>query len=249
MRKRAPAALALLAVLCLGFAAIVAAGAARDATPGLDLGVPADYPVARLTEDQELCQGPIGLDDPVSRLEFTPAPGGNRGPALELTMRDYDSRRTLSSARVPPEVMTGGPRLTRLRPTVGGRTVDVCIRHAGGAPVEIYGDVASGGIRDVAALGRHPTLASSDARLDGRKLRADAFLRFPGPQRSVLAQAPTMIERMSRFRAGWFGPWLPWLLLGLLGLAAPAALYRAAVLADDQDHPVDPGPRRSTPAA
>lgn len=224
----------LLVVVGLGFAGVLVAGLTTDASRGLDLGVPADYPVAKLGKGHQVCQGPIGLDRDYDVLEFTPTPGGVVGPRLQVRLVDFESRRTLSDLRIAPELMTGGPRRTPVEPGVGGHVVDFCVRHAGGGPpIELYGDRTRGGLRVADERGIHPTLSSSEARIGARELDGDVFVRFPQAPKSVLSQAPVMVERLSRFRIPGPGPVLPWLLLGLTVVVVPAGLWRALRLAAD----------------
>jgi hypothetical protein len=219
-------ALALVAVVLAGLAGLLVAGGEEPATPGVDLGIPAGSPIVTLKRGHEVCQGPIALDEDVRAAEFTPAPGGRRGPAMEVTLRASGGGRVLSRARVPSEVMTGQPRRVSLAPAGAGRAVDFCVRSLGRQRVQIWGDVPTGSVVLGQQIG-HPTLSTSGASVDGKPIDAELFVRFPKAQRSVLAESPTLVERLSRFRAPFYGPALTWLLVAVIALGGPWLLIAA----------------------
>lgn len=233
-------AIALVVVVIAGVAGVLVVAARVPATTGVDLGVPAGSPIAVLKRGQEICQGPLALDDDVRAAEFTPAPGGRRGPALEVELRTAGvlpgEPRVLARTRVPSEVMTGGPRRVDFAPAGREQIVDFCVRSAGRERVEIWGDLPAGRITNGRfEPGSHPTLRPSGAMLDGKLIEGEVFARFPGPERTALAEAPTLVERLSRFRAPFFGPAVAWLLLGTIAIGGPLALFTALRASVDRD--------------
>ena len=228
--------MALVLVVVLGVGAILVVGANRTGSPGLDLGIPATHPLTTLTRGEVACEGPLPFDQDFDVVEFTPAPGGKRGPSMRVAVLDFDSRRVLAERIIPAGVLSGQPTPVRFdRPVGAGQSVDICITSLGKETVQIYGDPESDKVGETRLEGVeavHPTLTIANGRVNGKPIGADFFVRFPGAQQSFLAESPVMLKRASHFRFPGFGPWIYWLLLAGLLIGGPVALSAALRAAD-----------------
>ena len=229
MRSRAG--LLLVATALLGVAALIV-GRAFDERPFQQRdGVFIAHPVAVLSVGHTACQGPIGLADDTSAVTFNPGtPHAVPGPRIDTTVTDHYSGAVLAHGRVAAGYDPRRAQTVEFTPPVKANSqVDICFRDAGPGMIHLYGDTRQGDV--------HPSLSSSVASIDGRTLpNDDISMVFPRRHpKSVLALVPEMFERASLFRPGFVGPWLYWLLAGLLILGAPLLLARALTGATDEE--------------
>jgi hypothetical protein len=238
LRKAALIAFAL--AVTLGFALLVKTAAGDERTVAYSLGVPPTGLVVTIPPGKRACQEPVDLDVEARAVAFPVVTGGRPGEPLELTVR-APSGRVLGRGKVAGGYADGSEQTARLDRIVG--PVDgsaVCIANAGDRPVSLYGS---------------DNVIFSHTTLDGAGDNpADFDLRFLYDEpRSFLGLIPDAFDHAALFRAGWVGPWVYWLLLGLLAIGAPIllgfGLWRAAG-EDEPDLPDTPGrdeePRRET---
>ena len=87
----------------------------------------------------------------------------------------------------------------------------VCIRNVGRRQVALYGGIGP------------PLTMASRTTVDGSYSTVHLHLSFEHQeQKSILGEAGTVASRMARFRPGWMGEWLFWLLAPLVLLGLPA---------------------------
>jgi hypothetical protein len=98
--------------------------------------------------------------------------------------------------------------------------VTICLRNAGGSPVDLYGsDEPRTKTRAVTTVG-------------GRRARANPALTFSEREPATLAgRLSATADRVATFRPG--GPWLVWLAVALTVIAVPAALVAALTSSGD----------------
>jgi hypothetical protein len=236
MRK--PAAIILLVLFLLGVGAILVHASSDERPLQQVLGVFVRGNVVTLRAGHTGCQGPIGLANSTPSVEFNPGtPHGERGPAVEAQIRAAGTTRVLARGLLGAGFDPRIPQVVAVTPTVpADAIVDVCFRNLGPRRVLLFGDVAYGTNKS-GFEGVHPTIVTSSASLDGKDVPGrDIAVVFPRPKpKSVLALVPEMFRRASLFRPGWVGTWTLWALAGLVLLAAPLLLARAAARAVDED--------------
>jgi hypothetical protein len=235
MRK--PAALTLILVFVVVVGAMLVRASSDERPLQQVLGVFVNGPVVALDKGHTGCQGPIGLTDSTSRIEFNPGtPHAVPGPAMDATIRAAGTSRVLAGGRLRAGFDPRVPQTVSVTPAVRANTiVDICFGNLGPRRVLLFGDKAYGG-GSTGFLGVHPTIVTSSASLDGKQLsNGDIAVVFPRSRpKSVLALVPEMFRRAALFRPGWLGVWTYWLLAALVLIGAPLLLARAAASADEE---------------
>jgi hypothetical protein len=202
-----------------GFAAVMLAGlagliltAARDEEDlAFTLGVNASQVAAVLKPGQEACQRPIYPSADAAAVRFQVGTFRRAGPPLEVRSVPVQGGAAKSSA-VPGGYADNSVITTPLSGVREGPAIGVCVRNAGRRDVALHGGA---GLADRA----------SAVFLDGKKLDTDLTLVFERAHpRSMLSALPDMFDRAALWRPGAVGPWVFWLLLGLVALAAPLLL-------------------------
>ena len=195
------------ALACVLAALLVAA--TDDRRLAFTLGVAREIPAVPLDRGQQACQGPIGVSADATRVRFAATTGG----PLEVAVRSVTPPRLLGTARAR---LGGDARIPKISK---GDRIMLCIRNLGTARAALMGDTGT-------------AVAASSASLDGRPLPADLALEFDRESpRSLLSLVPDVFERAALFKAGWVGPWLFWVLAGLIVFGLPLLLYRALAAA------------------
>jgi hypothetical protein len=242
---------AWIAVLVTAFAGVAAllVGRAGDERPLQQrLGVFVQGPVAPLSPGHVACQVPVGLVDRTPAITFNPGtPQSQPGPAILVTLRDTRTGKIVASGRVAKGFDPRRAQTAKLSPAAPPSVVSVCFRTLGPGRVLLFGDSSVGGaiFERAQVKGKHPTITTSDAVVDGHRLPdKDIAMVFPRPQpKSVLAIVPEMFRRASLFRPGWLGAWTFWLLAALIVIGAPLLLARAVASAGDDEDPSLPSSR------
>jgi hypothetical protein len=228
---RKAALIAFVLALTAGFALLAWTAAGDERTVAYSLGVPPSGLVVEIPPGKRACQQPLDLDVEARAVVFPVVTAGRPGEPLEVTVR-APSGRVLGRGRVAGGYADGSEQTAQLDRIVG--PVDgsaVCIANAGDRRVSLYGS---------------DNVIFSHTTLDGAGNNpADFDLRFLYDEpRPFLGLIPDAIDHAALFRAGWVGPWVYWLLLGLLAIGAPVllgfALWRAAG-EDEPDSPDAPG--------
>jgi hypothetical protein len=206
-------ALALLAVLALGVAALLVLGSQRDRDVAFSLGVVPSTPI-ELKPGAELCQGVVSAADGFDAVRLQVGTFERPGSSFRLLLRAPDGER-LADRRV-----SGGyadnERLTVPVGTVSeGTRFELCVTDTGRRAIAPYGG---------AALASR----STEATLNGRPLPQDMSADFMRAKPvSLLALAPEMAERASLFHGKWVGAWTIWLLAVCVLAVVPALLLLA----------------------
>jgi hypothetical protein len=218
--------------LTAGFALLAWTAAGDERTVAYSLGVAPSGLVVTVPPGKGVCQEPVDLNVEARAVAFPVVTAGRAGEPLEVTVRS-PSGRVLGRGRVAGGYADGSQQTVQLDRIVG--PVDgsaVCIANAGDRPVSLYGN---------------DNVIFSHTTLDGAGDNpADLDLRFLYDEpRSFFGLIPDALDHAALFRASWVGPWVYWLLLGLLAIGAPLllgfALWRAAG-EDELDRPNAPGP-------
>ncbi|HEX8073808.1 MAG TPA: hypothetical protein VF545_02400 [Thermoleophilaceae bacterium] len=213
--RRAP--IAALAVVCvLGLAGLALAAAADRRELAFTLDVRPVGIVAIAEPGQEACQRGVRADDGFDVVDALLGTFQRPGPPLAVTVRDARSRRTLATGRLPAGAQDNKPASVRVSPAVdAGRTLDVCVRDAGGGRLGFYG-------------GSGTDSAESHATVNGRPLPGDLRLRFfRSRPRSALGLMPAMMRRAAVFRPDPVGAWTFWALLAAVAAGVPLLLAAA----------------------
>jgi hypothetical protein len=246
MRSRA--ALAVLVTALVGVAALLIGRAGDERPLQQRLGVFVQGPVAPLGPGHVACQAPVGLADRTPAITFNPGtPQSQPGPAMLVTLRDTETSKVVASGRLAQGFDPRKAQTVELQPAAPARVVSVCFRNLGPGTVLLFGDSSVGGaiFERAQVKGKHPTVTTSEATLDGRRLQGrDIAMVFPRPEpKSVLALVPQMFRRAALFRPGWVGAWTFWLLAALILIGAPLLLARALAGAEDDSDPSLPSSR------
>jgi hypothetical protein len=230
--RRAQLVFAVLVAAVLVFAAVRASGDDRGEVQST--GVITTTAVANLDRGAAACQRPLVTLDEVSAVLFRPGLIGAPTRAA-VVVRDDHTKRIL--ARGPSTaVQVGVPVLTGLDRTVpAGRAIAVCVVNRGPGGLGVYGDdgVTSLCVLAPASIGcryglPHPISSVSSLVVDGHPARGTLALTLVRPKpRSLLSDLGGIFERASTFRPGFVGPALWWILLVLVCLVAPAAVWWA----------------------
>jgi hypothetical protein len=229
MRSRA--ALAVLVTAFVGVAALLIGRAGDERPLQQRLGVFVQGPVAQLGPGHVACQEPVGLGDRTPAVTFNPGTERPAGPAMSVTLRDFTTHAVVASGRLAAGFDPRKAQTVKLSPPAPPRVVSVCFRNLGPGRVLLFGDSSVGGaiFERAQVKGKHPTVTTSEATLDGRHIpNRDIAMVFPRPHpKSVLGLVPEMFRRASLFRPGWVGAWTFWLLAALTLIGAPLALAAA----------------------
>ncbi|HET6448699.1 MAG TPA: hypothetical protein VFG31_06270 [Conexibacter sp.] len=225
------AALALVLVAAAGTAALALVGASERRTLAFTLGVSPTAVAMTLAPGQEACQQPLLVEASFDVVELRLAAGGAPSPPLAVDVRAPEggapiAHGTLMAQDAPASVAaaaTGMPARVSVGHVGDGRTVAICVRNRGAAPVGLFGGP------DVAARG-------SGGQLDGQPTGTDLalVLRTTHP-RSTIALLPDVLARAALFRAGWIGAWLYWALLAAVLVVVPALLVVALRAASEAE--------------
>jgi hypothetical protein len=227
---------AVAAVIALVVAAVVAAelvAAAGNSTKTvLDVGVLPIYPIAPMKPGATACQQPLGITESFDRVRVNVGTFGKPGPPLLISVLDQDTKTELGSARVEPGWVDDG---TAQNVNVGtikpDRLVAICIRNEGRVTAYVYGNIY-GGDMGQGPLGVAPTNSSNYLVVDQVPLRGDMSITLSSSrERSLLSRIPTVLRHAGAFKPPWVDAWTFWLLGLLIVLAAPFALWKAAVSA------------------
>jgi hypothetical protein len=226
MRK--PVAIAFTAVLALGILAVVLAGLTNRSDRVQSLGVLPVSPVAPISAGQEVCQSSIALAEPLRRVRFNIGTQGKPGPALDVTVREPNTRAVLGRGAVKPGwIDNGTPQEVTTGEIPAERYVAVCIRNRGPVRAYVFGEVSHGQL-GTGPVGVSPTVSTSSAEIDGQAIAGDLSMSFVSERpRSALSLVPAMFRRASVFRPEFVGPWTYWLLLVAVLVLAPLMLWRA----------------------
>jgi hypothetical protein len=211
--------LTFVAVLALGFVAVVAAAALDSRPLAFTLGVTTDGPAIVLDSGQEACQLPVEVVEGFQRVRLKTGTFLREGPPFTVTVRELAARRPIAGARVEAGYPDGATHVVTLsRGVVTPQRVAVCVRNDGVRRMAVFGSSALASRTSGARLGKQPL--DSDMALE--------FLR--ASDASVLTVLPDIVERASLFRGAWATPAAYWLLLILI-IGAPASLIAVALRA------------------
>ena len=225
------AVLTFAALVLLGGIGLVVAGARERRTTAFSLDVPAEQTAASVTPGRRVCQGPIAVPTAFAGVRIwlgaVPAPGAR----LRVIVAPTPSARGLAfgSLSAPASSGIAVPAVELSARIAKGNRVWVCLEGTGGAPVPVIGSVP----------GAHSGLLTSD----GRSLGSAATMIFVLPHStSLLSSLPTIFHRASLFRPNWMHPWVYWVLLAGLLIAAGlvGAALAAAARADEETARADP---------
>lgn len=234
---------ALVVAWACGLALVVVGGLLTTAS-GAPAGPTTDRleAIGRLDPGSTACEGPIALDDDVTRLAIGVQSADDRPTPVRVGLRDHATGARLSEGTSTAAPGRGAPaRVEAAIPAAGSGTfVDACVKNVGPRPVVLRGE--PGTIR-LASAGRPvvevPGYTPGSPRIDGRPLAGDLHVAFPTRRSSVLGRAPLVVERMARFHGGFgLGGWPGWILLGGMIFAGPLLLgfaLRRALEGDAED--------------
>jgi hypothetical protein len=219
----------------IGFAAVFAAGLAALAAVGLTEGSSLVYtpgvnpvtPVAVLGPDDQACQGPISVPDGTDfdRVGLTIGTYRQPGQPIRVNIVAVPRGRVEASGHAAGgygDVRPGRELVVPVGRVETEAPIRVCVTNEGDRKLALFGQA---GIASPHTSGR----------LNGQPLKSDVALALRHDERSLLALAPDIARRASRFRAGWVGP-VVYLVLALAILAgAPLLLARGIARAGAED--------------
>jgi hypothetical protein len=111
-----------------------------------------------------------------------------------------------------------------------GQLIKACVTNRGARWAYAFGDLGVPPDGVDFPSGPRPTITPAKATVDGIGVGGDISMTFVSDHpRSLLSRVPEIFERASVFRPGFVGPWLYWLLLIAVLIAAPLLLGRALV--------------------
>jgi hypothetical protein len=216
----------LLGICLLGAIAVVVLAARSDRRQAFTLGVTPAVAVGGLTPGQQVCQGPIAIPDDSAqfdRVRVSVASAPAHVPPVDVTIEPTRGSAAIAHGRFTAESPGGATPRSHSVPVGHVDTREafrVCLRNAGSAPVDIYGDA------DLASR-------TSTAAVDGKPVHADISVAFDrATPRSSLSLAGAIFARAALWRTGWTGAWLYVLLSVVVVLVVPALVavaLRAAV--------------------
>jgi hypothetical protein len=221
------AALGFGITFAVGLVALAAVGLAQGSSLVHSVGVNPAIVAAELRNRDRACQAPIraprgaGFD----RVGFMVATYSKPGPQMRVTVIDDDTERELGAGTLPGGYPDLGVEKEHVVP-VGRIATDaplrVCLANEGSSRVAVIGQdqVAS-----------PPTAAT----LNGEPIATDLTVNLRSGERSLIALLPDMLERASRFRAGWIAPPVYFALGVLILVGAPLLLARGVARAAAAD--------------
>jgi hypothetical protein len=249
MRSRRGAAVGIAVAVVLGVGGALAGAAGSRTEEVLTVGVLPVYPLAPLVPGATACQAPLGITESFDRVHFNVGTFGRPGPPLVVSVVDQGSKRELGWGRVAPGwVDNGTAQDVNVGAVEPGRQVAVCVRNEGSVRAYVYGDYYNGKF-GTGPAGVTPTNSTNSASVDDIPITGDISIKLlsSGP-RSLLARVPALFRHAAVFRPALVGAWTFWLLGLLILVAAPVALWRAAVSATMENADADPEPMRDGPA-
>jgi hypothetical protein len=211
--RRPLLALVVPVVIAVVALALVAARDERGFVDGLAVS-----PVAVATElmpGQEVCQSPVSVAEAFARVRLQVGTYARLGPALEVTIRDAESRARLARGRLAGGYADGAKPVVFVGQIEGGRRFGVCIKNVGTRSAALIGSAGD------------PVLGTG-ITLDGRRRSGELTLSFYEANRSsALEEVPQIIQRASVFRPGVVGSWTFWALFVLMVVGVPLFLLGA----------------------
>lgn len=211
---RSVAVLAFVTVAVCGVVGTTVVAASDDRDLAFTLGVMPGLVAAELAPGSEACQTPVTVGEAFDGLRTQIGTYERRGQPLEVSVRRIGGE-VLARGRLPGRYDDISQPHIALGTTVArDERVAVCFRNVGTRKVALYGG---------------PELAKrgSTVTVGGRDTATDLTLLFTRPSRSALAQVPDVFERASLFRPAWIGPWVFWLLGGLVLIGVPGLVALA----------------------
>lgn len=202
------------AALAVGLAALVIAFALGAARPAHRLagsnGVGNREFVAVVEAQRVLCQHESGLPAGTGRLRLTIGTYGRPGPELRISIGDEDDARIVPRGRLRRGWQEGVVDLP-LGAAVRDRASDVrvCIANRGSGRVAVAGTVVD------------PDAA---ARVAGRPARGRVRLEYVRAQHTTAWDLREQVVSRMTIGRGLWGGLAPWLVIGLVLLAALGAL-------------------------
>jgi hypothetical protein len=221
--------LALLAVVAVGFVALLVSQLSQSTTLAFTLGAAPLAANATVKHGQTVCQRSINVPPHGDFDRVALQIGTNHRPGSELAVvvRRH-SGGVLGHGTLPagyPDVPSeGGYREIATGDIAAGQPIDVCVENRGPGTVRLYG---SGALAN----------RNSDATLDGKPAQYDVAMVFRTDERSRASQIGHAFARASLFRPGFVGPWTYWVLAVLVVIAVPALLWRSLGVADEPTEP------------
>lgn len=181
-------------------------------------------PVTTANARSKVCLPGVWVPAGTGRVRFSVLPGTGGGE-LEVTLRS--NGHTVAAGRGKP--LPVGPQLADvvIPTTQATRKLTVCVSPLG-IRTSFFGVLEA-------------QVDNPAPRLDGRKFASSVatwFLPPGGSRRTVLASIPDMLNRATRLRAAWFGPWTYALVLLLFPVLAYSAVRLLATASETHRHRV-----------
>ncbi|MFZ0039919.1 MAG: hypothetical protein WAK93_01315 [Solirubrobacteraceae bacterium] len=218
------AVLAFALVALLGGLGLVVAGASERRTTAFSLDVPITTVAATMKAGSRLCQGPIAVSAAAAGVRIWIAPVGRPGASLRVVARSAGGSRLVASGytNIAPSAGLTIPVVRFNHPVARGTTISLCLTNTGHAPIPLAGSTP----------GAHSGVLQSS----GESLGSAATMIFVSPHStSLLSSLPTVFDRASLFRPTWMHPWVYWVLVaGLLVAAGLVGVGIAAAARADQ---------------
>jgi hypothetical protein len=211
-------------VLAAALALLVTLGLTRKSDLVYAPGALASGPVVGLTDGEQACQGPyrVPSGDAFDRVSFTLTTSGEAGAPVRVTVREAGGGRELGQGRLAGGYADNQTHVVEVGRVETTEPIDVCLENEGGPRVAVFGQA------DIAS-------PHTSATLDGKPAKVDMAVDLRTHERSQLALVPAMVERASRFRAGWLTPAVYWVLGLAILVGAPLLLARGIVRAAAED--------------
>lgn len=226
-------AIMFVVVLAGGLGALALAGSRAHHVRAFSLDVPDTRVVAKLTDGQRACEGPIESPAPFGRVRafafFTASPA-----PLDFVVSDARSGRALARGRALAAVGPGAVTATRNAPVFGTVTATLDAPVPAGSRLKVC--IAAGSGRIVLGGGSRPAGGLIRLRVAGRRAPNEVSLVMleVRPQ-SFFSLLPTIIDRAALFRPGWVGAWTFWALaLALLAGAIALGIAVSRVALEDE---------------